>query len=299
MSIKVARATLSKAPPLLLAEFPLSVQSNRVNWPRLYTPPPLTAAVLPLIVTLSSVMDPKLYTPPPLPVVAPPEIVSPEIDTACPNCGTPTRVKTRLCPLPLTVSSPAPGPLTLTVPAWLVRSSGPCARVIVAGVFRLKLISLTPVAASACSTAQRSVPAVGLLAGALSAVLVTVNVDIRHRSSSRNIAGLSWRRVPAQLRPRVRPPLAFRSQSLAVTSRRRNQLVLPLIDVFSWSGSITQQAPCVTPSFDVKSWTRRHSAWEIPRLGTPRDGCGPVSRLLRLAQIPPFRLSKYTNDHYA
>ena len=84
----------------------------------------------------------------------------------------------------------------------LLSSSFPCNSVIVAGELpRLKSIVLALVAAFACWTAHRKVFGVGLLAGALSAVLETTNVESSRRSSRTRTAGLNRRQSRFSLRP--------------------------------------------------------------------------------------------------
>ena len=153
--------------------------------------------MFPLSVQSVMAIEPRLSTPPPVLAAEPSAIVRPEIIAvkAPVSDWLKSTWKTVLFPPPLIVRFPAPGPSMMTVPPVVLSSSrSPWARVIVAGVLRLKLMTAPPGAAFACSTAQRSVPGVGKLAGALSSVLVTVKVpDSKHRSSSMDRIGLSRR----------------------------------------------------------------------------------------------------------
>ena len=110
---------------------------------------------------------------------------------------------TRLCPPPLTVT-PTAGAVIDSVPLVLLSSSGPSVRVIVSGVSNTALsksIVLAPALEFARPISSRNEP------GPLSAVLVTVNVDIRLRSSSDRTVGCARR--PLICRPSTvpRPPL--------------------------------------------------------------------------------------------
>jgi hypothetical protein len=143
-------------------------------------------------------------------------IVSPEIVAVTP----PSTEKILSRPPPLTARRFAPDPSIVVGSFVLVRSSSPFLSWIVWDpIPRLKSIVLGLVVARfACSTAQRSVPGAGLFTGAVSAVLVTVNVASSRRSSSARTPGASRRRFrveptfefdPAQLLRRTHIPLRF------------------------------------------------------------------------------------------
>ncbi len=94
---------------------------------KLYTPPPSTVAALPLTVqSVRLVMPPSFRRPAPK-SDSPSAIVRPEI-----AAEPPWMWKTRLALLPLTVSTLAPGPVTVVV-AVSVSTSGPAVRVMVSG----------------------------------------------------------------------------------------------------------------------------------------------------------------------
>ena len=173
----------------------------------------------------------------------------------------------------------------------LLSSSCPCHNVIIAGPLpRLKAIVVGLVARLACSTAHRRVPDAGLLAGAESDVLVTVNVERSRRSSNARSDGRDrWRSRLVSVLPGRRTETA----PVAVPDYRCRFIPIFMVHLVAENECIADpvERPTVRAGRPDR-WRRLRSISFCPRIGPGRfqEPSGVTIRARRLLEIPEGRV---------